>query len=97
VENIAKQFALPVAKSEIAVRFPDVGLGRFSSLPLLRMIAGRLKRQGPHWNDGVMQTNQSCRHLICNTGERIAGNETTQATAKKKRFEASARIAADGC
>jgi hypothetical protein len=51
VENIPKQFALPVAMSEIAVRFPDVRLGHFSSLPLLRMIVWRSKRQRPRWNE----------------------------------------------
>jgi|SRR5271155_5127273 len=59
------------------------------------MIAGRLKRPGPHCNDWVMQTNRSCRNLICNTGERIAGDETRRATYTIKRFEATARIAAD--
>jgi hypothetical protein len=95
VENIPKQFALPVAMSEIAVHFPDVGLGHFSSLPLLRMIAGRLKRLRPHRNDWVMQTNWSCRNLICSTGERIAGNGTTKTSYKKGRFEATAKIEAD--
>jgi hypothetical protein len=90
VENIPKQFALPVAIPKIAAYFPEVGLGHFSSLPLLRMICGRSKRPGPHWNDWVMQTNQNCHKINCNTGKRIAGNETTKASYKKKRFEAIA-------
>ena len=97
MENFPKQFVLSVAISEIAVHFPGVDLDQFSSLPLLRMISGRLKRPRPPWNDWVMQTNQSCRNIICNTGERIAGDETTKASYKKNRFEAIARIAADQC
>jgi len=35
--------------------------------------------------------------MICNTGGRIAGNETTKASYKKNRVEAIARVAADQC
>lgn len=92
MENYPKQFVLPVASSEVAVHFPDVGLRHFSSLLLLRMICRRLKRPGPQWNDWVVQTNQSCRNTTCKTGRRIAGNKTTRASYKKNRCEAITRI-----